>query len=85
MCACFRSESGLIAGEHFHVGYSPERINPGDQEHHFENITKVVSGQTDWALDIIAKTYASVVKASVSKQPLKIAEAAKVMRTLKET
>ena len=38
--------SDLIAGEHFHVGYSPERINPGDQEHRFESITKVVSAQT---------------------------------------
>ena len=74
------AESGLIAGEHFHVGYSPERINPGDQEHRFESITKVVSGQTDWALDIVAKTYASVVKAGVFKATsIKVAEAAKVI------
>ena len=52
------AESGPIAGKHLYVGYSPERINPGDQEHRFESITKVVSGQTDWALDIVAKTYA---------------------------
>lgn len=72
--------SGLKAGEDFFVGYSPERINPGDKEHTFETITKVVSGQTPEVLDIVADVYGSVVKAGVHKAPsIKIAEAAKVI------
>lgn len=72
--------SGLKAGEDFFVGYSPERINPGDKEHTFETITKVVSGQTAEVLDIVADVYGSVVKAGVHKAPsIKVAEAAKVI------
>lgn len=72
--------SGLIYGEDFFVGYSPERINPGDKEHTFTTITKVVSGQTPEVLDIVADTYASVVKAGVYKaSSIKVAEAAKVI------
>ncbi|MDQ7111901.1 nucleotide sugar dehydrogenase [Staphylococcus simulans] len=72
--------SGLKAGEDFFVGYSPERINPGDKEHTFETITKVVSGQTPEVLDIVADVYGSVVKAGVHKAPsIKVAEAAKVI------
>lgn len=72
--------SGLKAGEDFFVGYSPERINPGDKVHTFETITKVVSGQTPEILDIVADVYSSVVKAGVHKAAtIKVAEAAKVI------
>ncbi|WP_411843770.1 nucleotide sugar dehydrogenase [Salinicoccus sp. HZC-1] len=72
--------SNLKAGEDFFVGYSPERINPGDKEHTFETITKVVSGQTPEVLDIVAEVYGSVVKAGVHKAAnIKVAEAAKVI------
>lgn len=72
--------SGLKYGEDFFVGYSPERINPGDKEHTFTTITKVVSGQTPEVLEIVADTYASVVKAGVHKaSSIKVAEAAKVI------
>ena len=72
--------SGLKCGPDFTVGYSPERINPGDKEHRFETITKVVSGQDQETLDIVATVYGSVVKAGVHKAPtIKTAEAAKVI------
>jgi len=72
--------SGLVSGKDFFVGYSPERINPGDKINTFKTITKVVSGQTDEVLDIIADTYDSVVDAGVFKaKSIKVAEAAKVI------
>jgi len=72
--------SGLKCGEDFFVGYSPERINPGDKEHTFTKIKKVVSGQTPEILEIVADVYASVVTAGVHKAPtIKVAEAAKVI------
>lgn len=72
--------SGLKSGLDFTVGYSPERINPGDRLHRFETITKVVAGQDAATLDIVAAVYASVVTAGVHKAPnLKTAEAAKVI------
>ncbi|UBH13871.1 nucleotide sugar dehydrogenase [Macrococcus armenti] len=72
--------SGLKCGEDFYVGYSPERINPGDKVHTFETITKVVSGQTPEILEIVAEVYGSVVKAGVHKAPtIEVAEAAKVI------
>lgn len=72
--------SGLVCGKDFFVGYSPERINPGDKVHTFETITKVVSGQTPEVLDIVADVYSSVVKAGVYKaSSIKVAEAAKVI------
>jgi len=74
------AESGLVCGKDFFVGYSPERINPGDKEHTFTKITKVVSGQTPEVLDIVAAVYGSVVTAGVHKAPsIKAAEAAKVI------
>lgn len=74
------SHSGLKSGKDFFVGYSPERINPGDKVHTFETITKVVSGQTPEVLDIVANVYSSVVKAGVHKAAsIKVAEAAKVI------
>lgn len=72
--------SGMKCGVDFFVGYSPERINPGDKKHTFTTITKVVSGQTPEVLEIVADTYASVVKAGVHKaSSIKVAEAAKVI------
>lgn len=73
-------KSGLVCGQDFTVGYSPERINPGDKEHRFETITKVVSGMDDVTLEIVAEVYESVVKAGVHRAPsIKAAEAAKVI------
>ncbi len=74
------AESGLKCGVDFTVGYSPERINPGDKEHTFTNILKIVSGQDQKTLDIVSEVYASVVTAGVHKAPtIKVAEAAKVI------
>ena len=73
-------KSGLKNGVDYFLGYSPERINPGDKEHTFERIVKVVSGQTPEALERVAKVYASVVTAGVHRAPsIKVAEAAKVI------
>jgi UDP-N-acetyl-D-galactosamine dehydrogenase len=72
--------SGLRAGSDFNVGYSPERINPGDRKHRFETITKVVSAQNAESLDIVAAVYGSVVTAGIHRAPsIKVAEAAKVI------
>jgi len=72
--------SGLKFGEDFTVGYSPERINPGDTEHRFTTITKVVSGSDDKTLETVAAVYGSVVTAGVHKAPsVRVAEAAKVI------
>jgi UDP-N-acetyl-D-glucosamine/UDP-N-acetyl-D-galactosamine dehydrogenase len=73
-------ESGLKCGEDFKVGFSPERINPGDKEHTITTITKVVSGCDEVALDNIAKTYELIVTAGVHRAPsIKVAEAAKII------
>ena len=73
-------ESGLKCGVDFKVGYSPERINPGDKEHRLETITKIVSGMDAETLECVAKTYELVVKAGVHRAPtIKVAEAAKVI------
>jgi len=72
--------SGLLVGRDFTVGYSPERINPGDKAHRFETITKIVAGQDARTLDIIAAVYGSVVTAGLHRAPsIKVAEAAKVI------
>lgn len=73
-------ESGLKCGTDFKVGYSPERINPGDKVYTLENIIKVVSGMDEESLDIIAKVYELVVDAGVYRaESIKVAEAAKVI------
>ncbi len=73
-------ESGLKCGRDFKVGYSPERINPGDKVHRLENIVKIVAGIDEEALEIIASTYELVVSAGVYRAPsIKVAEAAKVI------
>ena len=72
--------SGLAYGTDFFVGYSPERINPGDREHRFETIKKVVSGCDEKTARIVAETYGAVVIAGVHLAPtIKTAEAAKVI------
>jgi len=72
--------SGLAAGVDFTVGYSPERINPGDRQHRFETIMKVVSAQDAKTLDIVAEVYGSVVSAGIHRAPsIRVAEAAKVI------
>lgn len=72
--------SGLASGRGFTVGYSPERINPGDKVHRFETIRKVVSGQDGATLDIVADVYGSIVEAGIHRAPsIKVAEAAKVI------
>lgn len=73
-------ESGLKCGVDFKIGYSPERINPGDKVHRLETITKIVSGMDDETLDIVAKVYELVVEAGVYRaDSIKVAEAAKVI------
>ncbi|MGA6826452.1 nucleotide sugar dehydrogenase [Nitrospira sp. NS4] len=73
-------KSGMKAGVDFKVGYSPERINPGDKEHTLERIVKVVSAQDAESLDIVAETYGKVVKAGIHRaSSIKVAEAAKVI------
>ncbi|WP_136479550.1 nucleotide sugar dehydrogenase [Acetivibrio thermocellus] len=73
-------ESGLKCGVDFKVGYSPERINPGDKKHTLETIKKIVSAIDDESLDEIAKIYSLVIKAGVHKtSSIKVAEAAKVV------
>ena len=73
-------ESGLKCGVDFKVGYSPERINPGDKVHRLETITKIVSGMDEETLDVVAKVYELVVEAGVYRaESIKVAEAAKVI------
>jgi UDP-N-acetyl-D-galactosamine dehydrogenase len=73
-------ESGLTLGTDFAVGYSPERINPGDKQHTFRNIVKIVSGSDAATLDLVAEVYSSVVTAGVYRAgSIKVAEAAKVI------
>jgi UDP-N-acetyl-D-galactosamine dehydrogenase len=73
-------ESGFLRGVDFFLGYSPERINPGDKEHTLEKIVKVVAGETPQITDRIASVYGAVVKAGLFKAPsIRVAEAAKVI------
>lgn len=73
-------QSGLKCGDDFKVGYSPERINPGDKKNTLETIVKIVSGTDADAVDLIAKIYEIVIKAGVYRAPdIKVAEAAKVV------
>nr|WP_303182761.1 nucleotide sugar dehydrogenase [Lachnoclostridium phocaeense] len=73
-------ESGLKCGVDFKIGYSPERINPGDKVHRLSTITKIVSGMDEETLDTVAKVYEIVVDAGVHRaESIKVAEAAKVI------
>ncbi len=72
--------SGLTAGSDFHLGYSPERINPGDREHTLERIVKVVAGDDDATLDRVAALYERIIPAGIHRAPtIRVAEAAKVI------
>lgn len=72
--------SNLVCGKDFFIGYSPERINPGDKEHTLERITKVVSGQNEEILERVSLVYGKVIEAGVYKAPsIQVAEAAKVI------
>jgi len=74
------AKSGLKGGTDFRIGYSPERINPGDARHRFETIVKVVSAQDTESLEIVAAVYGAVVTAGIHRAPsIKVAEAAKVI------
>lgn len=73
-------ESGLIWGKDFHVGYSPERVNPGDREHTIDKIIKVVAGDTAETAEFLADLYGAVITAGIHRAPdIKTAEAAKVI------
>lgn len=75
--------SGLTCGTDFKVGYSPERVNPGDREHTIENVVKVVAGMDATSQEIIASVYGSVCRAGVHIAPnIKTAEAAKVIENI---
>lgn len=72
--------SGLKRGTDFRLGYSPERINPGDPEHRLENVVKIVSGQDGETLEAVALLYGQIVQAGVYRAPsIAVAEAAKVI------
>lgn len=81
ICAsALEKASGLRAGSDFKLGYSPERINPGDKAHPIEKITKVVAGQDEETLSVLADLYGSIVEAGIHLAPsIKVAEAAKVI------
>lgn len=81
ICAPILSKvSGLILNEDFYLGYSPERINPGDKEHRVTNIIKVTSGSTDEVAEYVDKLYQSIITAGTYKaSSIKVAEAAKVI------
>lgn len=73
-------KSGLVCGEDFYLGYSPERINPGDKVHTVDKITKVISGQTPEVVDILEELYCAVTSGGVFKaSSIRVAEAAKVI------
>ena len=73
-------ESGLKLGSDFTVGYSPERINPGDKVHTLENIVKIIAGSDKSAARLLSEVYGSIVKAGIHEvSSIKVAEAAKVI------
>lgn len=77
------SVSGLKVNKTFFVGYSPERINPGDSEHRFENVIKITAGSNKETADFVANLYGQVVKAGIHKAPsIRVAEAAKVIENI---
>ena len=74
------SESGLKFNVDFFVGYSPERINPGDKKHRLPNIVKVTSGSNDTTADTVSQIYSKIIEAGTFKaSSIKVAEAAKVI------
>jgi len=80
VCGPVLSKISGLARQDFKLGYSPERINPGDKEHTLERITKVVSGEDAATLERVASTYGAIIDAGVHRAPsIKVAEAAKVI------
>jgi len=80
ICIPILEKSNLNLNQDFFVGFSPERINPGDKEHTFEKIDKVVSGSNDYALSVITNLYKKVIKAKIHPvSSIKVAEAAKII------
>lgn len=81
ICApIIEKESGLKRGIDFKLGYSPERINPGDKEHTLARVVKVVSGEDPETLDRVASVYGAIIDAGIHRAPsIKVAEAAKVI------
>ena len=76
-------ESGLKWKKDFWVGYSPERVNPGDKEHTIDKIVKVVAGDSEYSLNIISEVYGSVIGAGIYRAPsIRVAEAAKVIENV---
>lgn len=72
--------SGLVCGDDFTVGYSPERLNPGDAEHTVENVVKVIAARDEATLDVMAEVYGSIVRAGLHRAPsIRVAETAKVL------
>ncbi|GER93567.1 nucleotide sugar dehydrogenase [hot springs metagenome] len=84
ICSCIlERHSGMKAGLDFKLGYSPERINPGDKIHTLENIVKIVAGQDDETTELLSEIYGAVVKAGIYKaKNIKTAEAAKVIENI---
>ena len=75
-------ESGMICGKDFYTGYSPERINPGDDEHSVERVTKVVSGMDEKTTDLVAELYLNVTPKVFKARNIKTAEAAKISENI---
>jgi UDPglucose 6-dehydrogenase/UDP-N-acetyl-D-galactosamine dehydrogenase len=75
-------ESGFVCGEDFKIGYSPERINPGDNEHTVDKTTKIVAGMDEETTDLIAELYGKVVPSLFRAKDIKTAEAAKVIENI---
>jgi UDP-N-acetyl-D-galactosamine dehydrogenase len=83
MGAVLEEASGLRSGVDFTLGYSPERINPGDREHTFERIVKIVAGQDEATLEVLVACYGAVVEAGLHRAPsIRVAEAAKVIENI---
>ncbi len=84
ICApIIEKESGLKCGIDFKIGYSPERVNPGDKEHTITKIVKVVSGMDEYSLNKIAEVYGSIITAGIHKAPtIKVAEASKIIENI---
>jgi UDPglucose 6-dehydrogenase/UDP-N-acetyl-D-galactosamine dehydrogenase len=74
-------KSGMICGEDFKIGYSPERVNPGDEEHTIDKITKIVSGMDDQTTEVLSELYSLITKTFKAKN-IKTAEAAKVIENI---
>ena len=81
--AILEENSGLTLNEDFYVGYSPERMNPGDSEHRLDNVVKVTSGSTPQVAEFVAQLYEKIVHVGVHRAPsIKVAEAAKVIENI---